>query len=268
MSKALLVASLKANAKMILNYAVGSVLYLWLLIWIFPSFSSVKGLDEILKAMPQGVLKAVGFEKGIEQLNDFLAGEYYGLIFVLLLMIYSILASTQLVAHLVDRGSMAYLLSTSVSRTKVILTQASVLIIGLFTIVIATYLGGLVGAEWLIEKVSLDQVLFFKLNLLGGLVFLVICAYSFFFSCLFDDEKKALSISTGITVLFYGLDMLGKLSDKLDWMRKLSIFNLYRPQEIVDGSYNIWPSSIGLLAASFLLFIAAIMLFKRRDLPL
>ncbi|MGH1143314.1 ABC transporter permease [Bacillus cereus] len=268
MSKSLFIASLKGNSKNISNFAIGSVLYLWILIWVFPSMSSAKGLNDLIKSMPEALQKVTGLQSGVHKLNDFLAGEYYGLIFVLLLMVYSIIASTQLVARLVDKGAMAYLVATPVSRAKIILTQASVLILGLLTIVIFTYVGGLIGAEWFIEKSDLDKELFLKMNLVGGLLFLVVCAYSFFFSCLFNDEKKAMSISAGVTVLFYGLDMLGKLSDKFEWMRNISLFNLFQPQEIISGDYDVVPTSIGLLVSAIVIFGLSTLVFKKRDLPL
>ncbi|MGQ0514250.1 ABC transporter permease subunit, partial [Bacillus sp. D-CC] len=54
----------------------------------------------------------------------------------------------------------------------------------------------------------------------------------------------------------------------LKWMRNISLFTLFRPKEIAEGTYNIWPVSIGLTAGAFCIFIAAIVLFRKRDLPL
>ena len=62
--------------------------------------------------------------------------------------------------------------------------------------------------------------------------------------------------------------MVGKLSEKLEWMRNISLFTLFRPKEIAEGTYNIWPVSIGLIAGALCIFIVAIVLFKKRDLPL
>ena len=58
--------------------------------------------------------------------------------------------------------------------------------------------------------------------------------------------------------------MVGKLSDKLEWMKSLSLFTLFRPKEIAEGTYNIWPVSIGLAAGALCIFIVAIVLFKKR----
>ncbi len=48
--------------------------------------------------------------------------------------------------------------------------------------------------------------------------------------------------------------MVGKLSDKLEWMKSLSLFTLFRPKEIAEGTYNIWPVSIGLTAEHFVFY--------------
>ena len=111
---------------------------------------------------------------------------------------------------------------------------------------------------------NLNKELFLKINIVGGLIFLVVSAYSFFFSCICNDERKALSYSASLTILFFVLNMVGKLSDKLEWMKSLSLFTLFRPKEIAEGTYNIWPVSIGLAAGALCIFIVAIVLFKKR----
>ncbi|MBK4742214.1 ABC transporter permease subunit [Bacillus cereus] len=268
MNKQLFLASLKETQKSILSYASGAALYLWLLIWIFPSMVSAKGLNELIGAMPDSVKKIVGMESPIQNVMDFLAGEYYSLLFIIILTIFCVTVATHLIARHVDKGAMAYMLATPVSRVQIAITQAAVLILGLLIIVSVTYVAGLVGAEWFLQDNNLNKELFLKINVVGGLIFLVVSAYSFFFSCICNDERKALSYSASLTILFFLLDMVRKLSDKLEWMKNLSLFTLFRPKEIAEGSYNIWPVSIGLTAVALCIFIVAIVVFRKRDLPL
>lgn len=268
MNKQLFFANLKEVQKSIWSYAIGSALYLWVLIWIFPSLLSAKGLNEMMEAMPDSLKKVAGMENPIQNVNDFLAGKYYGMLFIIILTIFTVTVATHLIARHVDRGAMAYLLATPVSRVKIALTQVVVLVLGLALIVFVTYGAGILGTTLFLEGHSLNQELFFKMNLVGFLVFLVVAAYSFFFSCICNDERKALRLSASITILFYILDMVGKLSEKLEWMRNISLFTLFRPEEIVAGTYNIWPVSIGLLCGAVVIFTVAIALFKKRYLPL
>ncbi|KFN03152.1 ABC transporter permease [Bacillus clarus] len=268
MNKQLFLASLKETQKSILSYATGAALYLWLLIWIFPSMVSAKGLNELLGAMPDSVKKIVGMETPIQNVIDFLAGEYYSLLFIIILTIFSVTVTTHLIARHVDKGAMAYLLATPVSRMKIAITQAIILTLGLLIIIFVTYVAGILGAEWFLKDNNLNRELFLKINVVGGLVFLVVSAYSFLFSCICNDERKALSYSASLTIVFYVLDMVGKLSDKLEWMRNISLFTLFRPKEIAEGTYNIWPVSIGLTVGAICIFSVAIVVFRKRDLPL
>ncbi|MGV3487788.1 MAG: ABC transporter permease subunit [Tuberibacillus sp.] len=195
-----------------------------------------------------------------------MSGEFYGLLFLIILSIYSIMLSTQLIARLVDRGSMAFLLSSPTSRIQIAVTQAVVIITGLLVIILITILGGFSGTAWLVDDVTLDAAHFIQLNLMGFLLFFVISGYSFLFSCLFNDEKRALSTSATITLLFYILDLVGKMSDKFDVFRHFSIFSLFNAQDIAYGTEPILYKAIGLGVAGIILFVAGVIIFRRKDL--
>jgi ABC-2 type transport system permease protein len=70
-----------------------------------------------------------------------------------------------------------------------------------------------------------------------------------------------------LTFGFFSLDLLGKISEKIDWMRNISIFSLYQPGEIVNGK-DMVASSIILSIIGYISFGLAIVLFRKRDLPL
>ncbi|MEM5657390.1 ABC transporter permease subunit [Bacillus toyonensis] len=188
--------------------------------------------------------------------------------FIIILTIFCVTVATHLIARHVDKGAMAYLLATPVSRVKIAITQATVLILGLLIIVIVTYVAGIVGAEWFLKDNNLNKELFLKINVVGGLIFLVVSAYSFSFLVYVMMKERHLVIQASLTILFFVLDMVGKLSDKLEWMKSLSLFTLFRPKEIAEGTYNIWPVSLGLTVGAVCIFLLAIVMFRKRDLPL
>ncbi|MGV3487789.1 MAG: ABC transporter permease [Tuberibacillus sp.] len=61
MNSKLYCSMVKANGKTIASYAIGSALYLWLMIWVYPSMANAKGINELIQSMPEGMLKAFGF---------------------------------------------------------------------------------------------------------------------------------------------------------------------------------------------------------------
>ncbi|HET7628578.1 MAG TPA: ABC transporter permease subunit [Bacillales bacterium] len=268
MNRALFRSMLRLNGRTIASYAFGSALYLWLCIWLYPMIADANLMNEMLKTMPENFLSAFGLEQGIQGLNGFLAGEYYGLIFVLILMIYCVLMATQLLARLVDRGSMAFLLSTPASRARIAVTQAALLVFGLALIALLTTAAGLLGARWLVDTSDFDVSAFLQINLIGFLLFFVVGGYSFMISCIANDEKQALGISGLFTVLFFMANFAANMSEKLDWLHNVTPFSLFSPSDIAAGDVNVAAVAIGLAAAGIVFYALAVVIFKRRDLPL
>ena len=111
---------LRTNMKGIMSYGVGSAFYILLILGIYPSIAgNAEDIEKMIKSMPEGFLNAFGFENGLGNLEDFISGEYYGLIFIVILSIFSVMLSTKLLAKRVDQGSMAYILSAPTTRGKV-----------------------------------------------------------------------------------------------------------------------------------------------------
>lgn len=259
---------LKVYSKSITSYAIGSALYLWLIIALYPSIANAKGLQELMQSLPQGFLKAFDMEAGFQSLGDFIAGKYYGSLLVVILAIFSLITASQLIAKLVERGSMAYLLATPNSRRTISVTQALVLITGLLVIVGATTVTGLLVGIYGIEGTDFQTAGFLKVNLMVFLLFFVVSGYAFLFSCWLNDEKQALGISAVITMLFYGADFAGKLSENLEWTRNISLFSLFDPVGIANESVSIVGSSLFLAILGIILYSIGTFLFQKRDLPL
>ncbi|MBM7703814.1 ABC transporter permease subunit [Metabacillus iocasae] len=268
MSRSLFFTMLKVHGKSIASYTIGSTFYLLLIVMIYPSVSNVKGLNDIIAAMPENFLKAFGIEGGLSSLSDFLAGEYYGLLLLVILSIYCMTTATGSLAKLVDNGSMAYLLATPNSRVKISFTQAVLGIVGLFIIIGVTTLAGILGGEYLIETSDFDKMAFIQMNVAAFFLFFVISSYSFFFSALMNDEKKALSLPAALTIVFYACDLIGKMSEKFEWMRSLSLFSLFNPIEIGRGNEDIFMFCILFGLIGIAIYTLSILIFSKRDLPL
>ncbi|MDR0268420.1 ABC transporter permease subunit [Paenibacillus sp.] len=261
---------LKNHLRTMINYAFGSAFYILLMFWIYPNMATQsETMNELITSMPEGLSRAFGLENGFGTIDSFISGEYYGLLFMLILSIFSIMTSTQLMARLVDQGSMAYLLSAPTTRVKVALTQAVVLLTGLLVIVAVTTLAGYGGYAWFIGNLSdFDSKGFLQLNLGALLLFFAICGISFFISAVLNDEKRALGISGAIVFVFFSLNLVGKISDKLAWMKHISLFSLFNTADIVKGTVHWAPVVLILLGVGIAGFSAGIMMFRKRSLPL
>ena len=268
MSGALYQSVLRASAKTLASYAVGMVVYLWLIIGIFPTFAHSRALATLLKGLPPGMLRVLGYHVGATHLAGFLAGEFYGLIYLVIMSMYALFTASQLMAHWVDNGSMAYLLASPVSRRRVAATQALVLFTGVVVIGGATVAGGILGVHWLAPNVPLATGPFIAMNLVGTLMFCVVGAYAFGLSAAARDERTALGLSTMLTLVFYGLDLVGELTPSVHWLTHVSLFSVFNASQLIHGQGPIAADVVGLSAATGLLVIGGIAAFQRRQLSL
>ncbi|MGG3562109.1 ABC transporter permease subunit [Neobacillus rhizosphaerae] len=261
---------MKVNLKGMMNYAIGSAFYMILMVWVYPSIAeNTKALNDFMKVMPEGMLRAFGFEGGFGSFEAYVSGEFYGVILTIILTIFCVMLPTQLMAKLVDQGSMAYLLSTPTTRGKVAFTQAMVLFTGTFLIMVITTLSGFIGYGLFIKDENAFHALkFIQINIGAFLLFFAVGGISFFISSVANDEKKALGISGIMAIGFFCLDMIGKISEKVDWLRKLTIYSLFRPSDIVSGKEELMQAWTILAIIGIVAIGLGISIFKKRDLPL
>lgn len=269
MNLALYTQMMKINVKTFLGFGVGSAVYVSLMTLIFPMLDeNMKEIEGMLDLFPDALLRAIGMES-FSSYGQFISAEYYGLFYLLILGVFSVMIAIQLIARLVDRGSMAYLLSTRVSRTQIAVTQVLVFISGLLIIHAMTFGAGFLAAEFLIDIESTIAIgEFFQINFVGFLLFFAVGGYSLLISSLFNDEKNAFAVAGGLTFLFYGMDMMGKIVLEIDWIRNFTPFSLYEPGKIASGDADILLSSITLGAIGVVTCLLAVLIFRKRNLPL
>ena len=78
---------------------------------------------------------------GMLTIPDLMASGYYAMLGLIMPLVYVVITANSLIASQIDRGSMAYTLSTPITRLKVVVTQAAYLIVALlamFSVVTAT----------------------------------------------------------------------------------------------------------------------------------
>ena len=270
MNAPLLGQMLKVHSRAFSNYAFGSAFYILLMFWLYPGIAkNSEALNDLVAAFPEGVAQAFGFQGGFGSMEAFISGEYYGLLLPLILSIFTVMLSTQLMARLVDQGSMAYLLTTPTTRAKVAASQALVLVSGLLLIMAVTTAAGFAGHAWFIgDRYPFDASRFVRMNAVAWTLFVAVGGLSFLFSAVSNDEKRALGLSGTVVFGMYGLDLVGKIGGSVEWLRYVSAFALYRPSELASGQGHAALSAAILLLIGLAGFAAGILLFRRRDLPL
>ena len=231
--------------------------------------------------MPDEVSDAIK-EVGELDLYSLIVGSiFYKLAGLLLPIIYMIMASNNLIAGQVDRGSMAYVLSTSTKRESVVFTQALYLIGSLFAMFCLTTATGCVCLAIVKADSASIELTYGNLILLNLGAFLVLFALSglcFFTSCYFDRSKLAMAIGGGLSIFALVAAMLGLFGtqtipsvvrlDALNYFNYATVITLFDVVSIIDKTgMFIWKFAI-LLVLGIVGYVLGSRKFVKKDLPL
>ncbi len=252
----------------VVSYGFGAMAYVFLLLWLYPSIAHAPGIKRLLQTLPRSLITATGVTAGLGNPLAYLTSEFYGMLYLWILMIFTVVGVVRLLAQGPNRGSAGPWLAGPVSRTRWVLSQGLVFMIGLFlTDLLVTLSIPSAMAIWEPQQeITLGMLL--TLNGMGFLLFSVLAGVIALLSAGFNDDQRALGVGASIIILEYVLSFASGLAPRLAWMRHLSIFSLYRPDAIVTGHQHVWWPALFLILVAGILWGGAVWLFQRRDLEL
>ena len=254
------------------NWTIALYVTLFIMIYVVSSISmfdpsSADALKAMLDLLPEGLVKALGFENMGTDLTGYISNYLYGFILLTFPMIYCVIMANRMIAKHVDSGSMAYLLTTPNSRVKVATTQAVFLAVSLAVIMIANIALAILLCESMFPGM-LKIGPFLTLNWITYLAMLAVSGIGFFSSCIFNETRLSLSVGAGLPILFLVFNMISGLSDKIAWLKYLTVFTFVNVDKtLTDVSYAV-PVTFILLAISSALYVSAIRIFNRRSLAI
>lgn len=207
---------------------------------------------------------------------------YYTAMGLLPIFILIVILSNSLIANQVDRGSMAYVLSTPTRRSAVAITQMVFMIV-VPLLMIAIVCATRIGTTFLFyDEVNVPGIL----ALFGGMYILieVVCGLCYMGSCLFSQSKKAMAFGGGLAVWFFLASMIGMFGsenmvntgmgvEELSVFNKLTLVGLYDVDSLatvgtgsVDTAF-VWKLLV-LAAVAAVCYAVGAVRFSKKDLPL
>ncbi|MDO5602814.1 MAG: ABC transporter permease subunit [Oscillospiraceae bacterium] len=207
---------------------------------------------------------------------------YYTAMGLLPIFLLIVILANSLIADQVDRGSMAYVLSTPTKRSAVAITQM------VFMLVVPLILIGIVGAT----RIGTSFLFFDEVNVAGmialfiGMYILVeaVCGLCYMGSCLFSQSKKSMAFGGGLAVWFFLASMIGMFGSEnmvntgmgvseLSIFNNLTLVGLYDVDTLstigtanVDTSF-VWKLLV-LAAIAVVSYTVGAVRFSKKDLPL
>ena len=206
----------------------------------------------------------------------------YTVMGILPLLIFIVIVGNALVVNQVDKGSMAYVLSTPTKRFAVANTQAIFGIVAPFIIVACACIARIVASLAFLTDVNIAGII----ALYAGMYILVEAMFGICYlgSCIFNRSKNAMAFGGGITVWCFIASLLGMFgtpdmvsmgfgASQLDIFNKLTLVGLFDIQSLStigtsSVNYDFLPKLAILAVISVVCYIVGIKRFEKKDLPL
>ena len=265
MSLTLFKADWKGNLFLLTIIAYAMMMYFSVMALMFDPVDTT-AVASMLEVLPESLMSAFGFDSVSTNLTGFLADYYYGFIVFIIPLIYCIITANKLVAKQVDNGSFAYLLMAPVSRRTIIVTKGVCLLSSITVLFVLLHVAG-GGVCRMLFGDMLNHNIFFRINLNAALLTMLIGMICFFYSCLFNDAKLALSFSSGVTIGSLLLFVLGGTSPQAKFLKDFSVYSLLDTQRILEGSGTAGLEGM-MIALILLLFALSVFIFDRKNLPI
>ena len=228
----------------------------------------------VATATPAVVTAFISFARIVSFLGDpyamntpegYITFRYMATTLPLLLSIWPILAGARLVRGEEERGTMDVLLTTSQSRTRLLLEKVGALAIALLVIAVL-FAVGVVAGEAALGGGHLD----FVRALIAGLN---LCLLAFFFgmvalllSQLTTGRRAAAGLAGGLLILFVLLNMVGRELNgaSVQYLSPVYYYNLNRP--LLVGFPDQPLAVLVPLCLAVLCLVGSVLLFARRDI--
>jgi ABC-2 type transport system permease protein len=185
-------------------------------------------IKEVLKVSNLANLE--GLNNSLKNMTITTISNSITMIGTLLGLVYVIILSNSLIASKVDRGSMAYILSTPIRRFTVSYTQSIFAIGSLLLMVIIIYISQFI--VFIFTGVTFDY-LEGAISYFGFFLFLcAISSIAFLASCVSNTSKNCLTFGGGIPVVFYVLTIISQINVDLSFVRFFTLNTLFAKETI------------------------------------
>ncbi len=207
---------------------------------------------------------------------------YYTVMALLPIMILLVFLGNSLVVDQVDKGSMAYVLSTPTKRSAVTGTQTLFMVVVPFIVLAIVCATRIASTKLFFGEVNVAGIL----ALFGGMYILVeaIAAICYMGSCIFNRSRASLAFGGGISVWFFIASLLGMFGTdmmvdmgvgvkELGNLNKMTLVGLYDIDALatvgtntVDYSF-VWKLAL-LAVIAIACYTVGSLKFQKKDLPL
>lgn len=261
-------ALLKDNLGWILGYSLGTSLYVFMIAALYPSIAETGLIDAKIESLPKELLDIFQYDPAtmMDSVLNILSGNYYGLIFQIVALLFALTAASRMLARPIDSGELMLYLSAPISRQTYVLAAVQLFVTA--AVLIAGFNGLFLVLADLLFNLDLNYAHVGALLVNSLALLLSLGAIALFLATLFNESRKSYTLGAALFGLMVVAVIIGGLSSDLEWVKGLSLFTLFNANGILkDGTDWMWHSAV-LFGIALLIVVLSLVTFKRRDLTL
>lgn len=260
--------NLKSSRTGIIAWSALIALYGLFVMYLYPSLKNAPGLMQYYQSLPEPLRQALGLSgqtdpESILSLRFFVSSEFFAWA-PLFIAVYAVFAGGNAIAKEVELGTADLLLSLPLTRARLLLSKFGAILSAMAVILLGALAGLVAGMQLIADRTSVGGMALALAH--AAPLLLAVAGYSLLFSCLFLVPRRALAISGIVTVSMYILNFMSPSLGSYQWVKRLSIFHYYRPHEIISKEVFEWGSTAVLLGLTLACLVAALLVFRRRDI--
>ncbi|RJQ10206.1 MAG: hypothetical protein C4558_05275 [Dehalococcoidia bacterium] len=240
-------------------YGLGLAVYAAVTVLLYPSVeATLRSID-----LPPELLRFLGTED-IGTPTGYLTARWQSFA-PIVLMIWGIVASTGLIAGEESRGSLDGLLSPPISRTRLMLEAMLAFTGCTFVILVA------IAVAWVVTVPLVDlHDNITTTTLIAGtasMAPLALCfgAMGFFVGAIAPARGTAAGLLTALAITSYLVSSLSQVAPSIEWMRYGSPYYYADTGRVLRDGVD-WTHQVGLLGATLVLSVLALLAFRGREI--
>lgn len=248
----------------VLWYAVGLALFVVLALALWPSVrADTEQFEQLIEQIPEAMRRALGVGN-IITFTGYIGARLLNFFWPLVVSVFAIMAGAAVVAQEIERGSVELWLSVPEPRRRLLAAKLAALLTGVLAIALATVATMILLLPLVDESLSIAGLLMTLLMLVAFGA--AVAAIAALFSSVASERGRAAGAAVAVLFGSYVLWILAGISDTWDWLKYLSFYTAFKPQQALETGALPLPETLILAAIAVAATAAALVLFERRSI--
>ncbi|MCY4581957.1 MAG: ABC transporter permease subunit [Chloroflexi bacterium] len=259
--------TLRSHRIGLLAVSFGLFLMSLIIVYTFDAFGGLDTIAELFESLPAPMTAMFRAQAGFgTSITSYIALDYRHPVYIIAGLAFVLSVSGGAAAREIERGTALMLLASPIPRWRYLLAKVGVLVVGAVIIVAMAWLGSLAGAALtgLAGDVEAGTLLLAQVNGLG--VLLASGGIAMLLSAVSSDGGRTVSVTAGILTVMYFLDFVGAIWSPAEPLAPLSLFYYLDPLAVAAGGSTFLRDVVVLFGVGLVGFVAALVLFQRRDI--